>query len=99
MWDHFYGSLNPKYQQIMAHSIDGEQPAVYSDLLLAVQRLERLAEARDLLLPKTTTTGVSNITLSQTPGNFFPSQGLEAVMPLQLSMLQWKAVKWKKTPA
>ena len=49
----------------------------YSDLLLAAWKLERQNEARDPLLPKTTTTGRSNITHSQTPANVFPSQKLK----------------------
>ena len=39
---------------MLAHKVDGEHPARYSDLLLAAQKLERLAEARDLLLLKVT---------------------------------------------
>ena len=35
-----------------------------------------MAEARDPLLPKTTTTGGSNVT-PETPGNLFPSQKLK----------------------
>ena len=34
-WDHFYEGLNPKYQCMLAHKIDGEHPAGYSDLPLA----------------------------------------------------------------
>ena len=42
-------------------------------LHLAAWKLERQAEARDPLLSKTTTTGGSNITHSQSSGNLFPS--------------------------
>ena len=33
--DLFYEVLNPTYQQMLAHKVDGENPAGYSDLLLA----------------------------------------------------------------
>ena len=62
---------------MVAHKVDGEHPVGYSDLLLAAQKLERWEEARDSLLPKTTTTGALNVTHSQTPGNLFPSQKLK----------------------
>ena len=60
-WHHFYEGLNPEYQSMLAHKVDGEHPASYSDLLLAAQKLERWAEARAPLLLKTTTTGRSNV--------------------------------------
>ena len=75
--DHFYEGLNPEYQQMLANKVDGEHPARYTDLLLAAQKLERLAEARDPLLPTTITSGGSNVTHSQTPGNLFPSWKLK----------------------
>ena len=50
--DYFYEGLNPKYQWMLAHKVDGKHPNNYSDLLLAAQKLERQAEARDLLLLK-----------------------------------------------
>ena len=62
---------------MLAHKVDGDHPARYSDLLLAVCKLERQNEARDPLLPKTTLTGGLNITCSQTPVNLFPSQKLK----------------------
>ena len=49
----------------------------YSDLLLAAHTLDRWADARDPLLSKTTTTGGSSITHSQSTGNLFPSQKLK----------------------
>ena len=52
-------------------------PLATPDLLLAAQKLERWAEARDPLLPKTTTTGGSNVNQSQTSGNLFPSRKLK----------------------
>ena len=58
---------------MLAHKVDGEHPAGYSNLLLAAQMMERWIEARNPLLPKATTTRGSNITCSQTPGNLFPS--------------------------
>ena len=61
---------------MLAHKVDGEHPASYPDLLLAVWKLERWEEARDLL-PNTTTTGGLNITGFQTPMNLFPSQKLK----------------------
>ena len=75
--DHFYEGLNPKYWCMLAHKVDGKHPASYSDLLLAAWKLERQAEARDPLLPKTTTTGGSNVTQPQTSGNLFPSRKLK----------------------
>ena len=37
--DHFYEDLNPKYQQMLAHKVDDEHLARYSNLLLAAQKL------------------------------------------------------------
>ena len=71
--DHFYEGLNPEYQQMMAHKVDGENPAGYSDLILATGKLERREEARNPLSPKTTVTSGQNALHSQTPGNLFPS--------------------------
>ena len=58
---------------MLAHKEDGEHPASYSNLLLAAWKLERWEEARDPLVPKTTTTGGSNITQPQALENLFPS--------------------------
>ena len=73
------GSLpqGPEYWQMLAQKVDGEHPTRYYNLLLAVQKLERQAEARDPLLPKIALTGGSNVTHSQTSGNLFPSQKLK----------------------
>ena len=60
--DCFYEGLNCKYQCMLAHKVDGEHSASCSNLLLAAQKLERWAEARDPLLPMTTITGGSNVT-------------------------------------
>ena len=62
---------------MLAHNVDGENPVTYSKLLLAAQKLERWAEARDPLLLKTTTTGGSNITHSPSQGNLLPSRKLK----------------------
>ena len=62
---------------MLANKVDDENPVVYSELLLAAQKLERQMEARDLLYPKTTTTGGSNVTHSHLQGNLFPSQKLK----------------------
>ena len=75
--DHFYEGLNPKYHQMLAHKVDGENPAGYSDLLLATQKLERSKEARDPLSPKTTVTSGLNAIHYQTSGNLFPSHRLK----------------------
>ena len=56
---------------MLVHKLNGEHPAGHSDLFLAAQRLERWAEARNPLLPETTTTGGSNITHSQALGICF----------------------------
>ena len=73
-WDHFYEGLSPEYQQMLSHKVNGENPVTYSKLLLASQKLERWAEARDPLLLKTTTAGSSNVTHSFSQGNLFPSR-------------------------
>ena len=39
--DHFYEGLNPKYQCILVHKVDGKHPTSYFGLLLAAQKLER----------------------------------------------------------
>ena len=81
----FYEGLNSKYRCMLAHKVDGEHPTSYSfsyNLLLAAQKLERWAEARDPLLPKITTTGGSNVTHSQTPRNLFPSRKAEVQLYL-----------------
>ena len=75
--DCFYEGLNPKYQQMLPHKVDGEYPASYSSLLLAAQKLERWAEARDPLPSKTATAGRLNATHSQTSGNLCSSQKLK----------------------
>ena len=56
--DCFYKDLSPEYQQILAHKVNGENPVIYSKLLLTAQKLERWVEVRDPLLPKTPTTRV-----------------------------------------
>ena len=63
---------------MLAHKVDGEHPSSYSNLLLTAQKLEKWPEARDPLLPKTTTTGGLNITQPQTLGNLFPSRKLKS---------------------
>ena len=50
---HFYEGLNPEHQHMLAHKVDGKHPASYPNLLLAAWKLERWAEVRDPLLPKT----------------------------------------------
>ena len=62
---------------MLAHKVDGEHPTSYSDLILGAQKLERWAEARDPLLPKTTMTGGSNVTQPQASENLFPSRKLK----------------------
>ena len=56
--DCFYKGLSPEHQQMLAHMVDGENPVTYSELLLAAQKLERWAEARDPLCPKPLLLGV-----------------------------------------
>ena len=75
--DCFYEGLSPKYQWMLAHKVNGEDPVTYSKLLLAAQKLERWAEARDPLLPKNTTAESSNIPHSHSQGNLFPSRKLK----------------------
>ena len=76
-WDCFYEGLSPEYWWMLALKVDGENPVSYLELLLAAQKLERWVEARDPLLPKTTTTGSLNITHSHSQGNLFPSRKLK----------------------
>ena len=71
--DHFYEGLNPKYQHMLTHKVDGENPAGYSDLLLAAWKLEKRTEARNSLPPKTAVTSGSSAIHSLTPWNLFPS--------------------------
>ena len=75
--DCFYEGLNPEYQCMLAHKVGGEHPTSYSNLLLAAWKMERWAEARDPLLPKTTTMRGSNVTWPQTSGNLFPTRKLQ----------------------
>ena len=51
--DCFYEGLYPKYWWMLAHKIDGENPAGYSDLFITAHKLERRPEARGPLPPKT----------------------------------------------
>ena len=51
--------------------MDGEDPASYSNLLLATQKLEIQAEARNSLPQKVAMTKGSNTMHSQTPGSLF----------------------------
>ena len=69
--DCFCDSLNPKYQQILAHKVDGEKPAGYSNVLLDTQKLERMAKAGDPVPPNTAVTSGSNHTFSY-PREFIP---------------------------
>ena len=73
---------------MLAHKTDGDHPTSYSNLLLAAWKLESWNEARDLLFPKTTITGILNITHSQTPVNLFPSQKLKG---------NWTFTAWSAT--
>ena len=68
--------FNPELRCMLAHKVDGDHPSSCSELLLAARKLERQNEARDLL-SKTTPSGQSNITHSQTSVNLFPSQKLK----------------------
>ena len=76
-WDHFYEGLSPEYQWMLAHKVNGENPALYLKLLLAAWKLERWAEARDTLLQKKPTTGSLNITCFHSQWNLFPSRKLK----------------------
>ena len=67
----FYDGLNPENQCMLAHKVNGKIPATFSDLLLAVRKLERWEEARDPLLLETITTGGWNVTQSLRSANCF----------------------------
>ena len=81
---------------MLANKVDGEHSAFYSDLLLAAQELDRWAEARDPLLPKTTTIGGLNVTHSQTPGHLFLSQKVEGNHTFTAQSTTVEATKLKK---
>ena len=63
---------------MLAHKVDGEPWASYSNMLLATQMLERWAEARDLLPPKVAATTGLATTCYQMPGNLFPTHKLKS---------------------
>ena len=86
-YDCFYDGLNPKNQQMLAHKVDGKHPAGYSNLVLAAQKFERWAEARDPLPPNTTVAGRLNATHSQTSG-IFPPRSWRAILLSLLILLQ-----------
>ena len=87
--DCFYEGLNPEYRQILAHKVDGEHPASYSDLLLAAQKLEWQAETRDPLPPKVAVTSGMTVKCSQMPGNISFMQAA--------TMMQQKRIQlWNK---
>ena len=77
-WDCFYEGLNYKYRGMLAHKVDGKDPAGYSNLFLAPRKLKRRIEARFPLPLKTAKTSVSKVTHSKTSGNLFPSHKLKA---------------------
>ena len=62
---------------MLTHKVDGEHHASYSNLLLAVWKLDRWAEVRGPFLPKTAMTGGSHVTPTQASGNLFPSMKLK----------------------
>ena len=70
--DWFYEGLNPGHKLMLAHKVDSEHPASYSDLPLAAQKLERGGEARNPLPPMMTATNGTNVMHSQMSGNLFP---------------------------
>ena len=76
-WDHFYEGHSPKYWQMSAHNVHGENPVTYCKLLLAAWKLERWVKARDPLLPKSTTTRSLKKAHSHSQGNLFPSRKLK----------------------
>ena len=43
--DCFYKGLSPEYEWMLAHKVNGENPATFSEMLLAAQKLERQTEA------------------------------------------------------
>ena len=63
---------------MLAHKLDGKYHTSYSNLLLAAQKLEWWAEARDPLPSKTIKMGGWNVTWPQTLGNLFPSRKLKS---------------------
>ena len=57
---------------MLAHKVKGKNPVTYSELLLAVLQPDRQVEARNPLLPKTTTAGSLNVTHSHKEIYFHP---------------------------
>ena len=93
--DHFYEGSKAEYWQMLAYKGDGEHLASYSDLLLATWKLERWAEARYPLPPKTAATSGSNMTHSQMPGNLFPLHKLDNHTFATWAMIIWKGQGWR----
>ena len=75
--DKFCEGLHSKYRWMLAHKVDGKNPAGYSNLLQAAWQLERRADTRDPLPPKTAVTSGLNVTCLQTPGNLLPLHKLK----------------------
>ena len=75
--NHFCEGLRPEYWCMLAHKVSGENPVTYSKFLPAAWKLERWAEARDTLFPKTAAAGSLNITHCHSQGNLFPSRKLK----------------------
>ena len=93
---HFYG-LHPGFRHMLAHKVDGNHPISYSELLLATRKQQRWNEARHPLLSKTTPSGESNITHSQTSVHLFPSWKLKGIQTFLPIPLLCRAMKWERT--
>ena len=82
---------------MLAHKVDGKNQAGYSDLILDMRKLERKAEARDSLAPKTAMTSASNVTCSQTSGTFSPHASWKVIVLSPLELWPLAAMRLRKT--
>ena len=75
--DHFYEGLNPKYQHMLAHNIDGEHPTRYSDMLLVAPEVGKMGRSqRSSTAEEHHNWRIKHNTFSDTR-EFFPSQKLK----------------------
>ena len=96
--DYFHKGLNPEYQQILAHKVDGEHPASYSNLLLAAwklegrQRLETLHHKRHLQLVDWTWH------ILRCQGICFPYRSWKAIILSPLELWPLEMIRLRKIP-
>ena len=96
--DHFCEGLNPEYQQMLAHKVDGEHPASYSNVLLAAWKLERWAEAIDPPPPKTAVTSGLNMMILRCQGICFPHISWKATVLSLVKLQPSEMMRLRKIP-